>query len=194
MLETIVDWSWIGLFLVISIIRKWHEHRADQPVSLKDTPVLEATLMLLWGLAAGVAPFIYIFSRWFDFADYPFTLPFFVRVIGILLFMLAIWLLHRSHVDLGKSWSSRVEPDSDRLVTDGIYTHIRHPMYLAHVVWGISQALLFPNFLAGISSLLLIALLLYLRIPREEQAMIQQFGDRYQQYRERTGYIFPRLR
>jgi protein-S-isoprenylcysteine O-methyltransferase Ste14 len=40
-------------------------------------------------------------------------------------------------------------------------------------------------------------LLLLLRlfvIPREEQALLEKFGERYQEYMDRTGRLVPRLR
>lgn len=108
--------------------------------------------------------------------------------------MIGIALLHLSHTDLGRLWSPSVNPDdSHKLVTFGVYSKIRHPMYTAHVLWGIGQALLLPNILAGPLALTLVSALLVIRIPREEQAMIDMFGDEYRQYMNATGRIFPKI-
>jgi len=40
-----------------------------------------------------------------------------------------------------------------RLVTAGVYRHIRHPMYAAIFLWCLAQGLLLPNWLAGWSAL-----------------------------------------
>jgi len=37
-------------------------------------------------------------------------------------------------------------------------------------------------------------ILFFLRVPREEQMMIDPFGEAYRAYRQRTGAIFPRWR
>jgi protein-S-isoprenylcysteine O-methyltransferase Ste14 len=66
-------------------------------------------------------------------------------------------------------------------------------MYAAHVLWGIAQALLLPNLVAGPLALILVIFLLALRVPREERAMIEEFGDEYRLYMERTGRILPKL-
>jgi len=192
MQQEIFEWTWLALLLVISTVRKVHEHRAGRRSSLKGIPVLEATVMILWGVAAGVLPLFYMFSPWLDFANLPFEIPLALSIVGVVLFVFAIWLLHRSHADLGKQWSPTVEfKDDHALVTEGVYSRIRHPMYTAHVVWGMAQALLLPNLIAGPVALILMFAAMGLRIPREERAMLEEFGDAYRQYMERTRRILP---
>jgi len=192
--QEIFNRVWLILFVFIVTIRKIHERKAGERLSLKGTPIAEAALMVLWGISAGVLPFFYIFSTWFDCADLPFKMPSAIGFLGTGFFLLSIWLLHRSHVDLGKLWSPTVEPESkQRLVTEGVYKRIRHPMYSAHVLWGISQVLLLPNFIAGPLALVFIIAVISLRVPREEQALLEEFGDDYRKYIKTTGSIVPKL-
>lgn len=187
--------AWIVLFIVTATVRKIHQRRAHQPTTLRGIHPAEAVLMLAWGASAGVIPFFYIFSSWLEFADLPARVQPVSGAIGVATFLFAIWLLHRSHTDLGDSWSLTSETRSGQaLVTNGIYRRIRHPMYSAHVLWGIAQFLLLPNLVAGPVALLLILMLLVWRIPREEQALLEKFGDEYREYMEMTGRILPRLR
>ena len=52
---------------------------------------------------------------------------------------------------LGRNWSITLEiRDSHRLVTDGLYRYVRHPMYTSFWLWAIAQALLIPNWIAGL--------------------------------------------
>ena len=67
-------------------------------------------------------------------------------------------------------------------------------MYTAHLLWGGAQALLLPNAVAGPLALLLLLVLLALRIPREERALIRAYGEQYRQYAARAGRVLPRLR
>ena len=194
MSQEIFNWTWLVLLIVMIVVRKIHEHKSGQRVSLKQTPFLEAVLMFLWGGAAAILPLLYVFGTRLDFADFPVSIPPACGFAGAGLFLIAIWLLHRSHADLGGLWSPTVEPDFDQqLVTIGIYRRIRHPMYAAHVLWGIAQMLLLPNWIAGPSALLLVCALLSVRIPREERAMIDEFGNEYRRYMLRTGRILPKL-
>jgi protein-S-isoprenylcysteine O-methyltransferase Ste14 len=194
MMQEVFNWVYFVLLIVICVVRRAHERKAGRHSRLRGTPLVEAVLMILWGAAAGVLPLFYIFGSWLNFADFPFTIPSAFGFVGIVLFLISIWILHRSHADLGKLWSPTVEPEADhRLVINGVYKRIRHPMYTAHVLWSIAQALLLPSLIAGPLALVLILAVIHLRIPREEQAMLEKFGDTYSQYMKMTGRIFPKL-
>jgi protein-S-isoprenylcysteine O-methyltransferase Ste14 len=194
MWQEIFNWTWLALFIVIIFVRKMHEYNARRRTSLQGTPFAEAALMALWGLAASVGPFFYIFGSWLDFADLPLEPSPLFGISGVALFLVAIWLLHRSHNDLGELWSPTVEAETAQpLVVEGVYKRIRHPMYAAHVLWGIAQTLLLPNLVAGPLALILVLFMLALRIPREERAMIEEFGEDYYRYMDSTGRIVPKL-
>jgi protein-S-isoprenylcysteine O-methyltransferase Ste14 len=57
----------------------------------------------------------------------------------------------------------------------------------------LAAALLSANLLIAASGAMVI-LLLALRTPREEQRLIDKFGDDYRQYMAQTGRFFPKLR
>jgi protein-S-isoprenylcysteine O-methyltransferase Ste14 len=78
-------------------------------------------------------------------------------------------------------------------VTQGIYQYLRHPIYTAHILWGLAQAMMLPNWLVGWLSLPLIILVFMLRIPNEERMMMEQFGEEYRRYMEKTGGLFPKI-
>jgi len=50
------------------------------------------------------------------------------------------------------------------------------------------------NWIAGLSGLAATALLMAVRLPREEAMMIDRFGDQYRDYRRRAGAVLPHLR
>lgn len=194
MQQEIFNWIWLALFVTMVTVRKWHERKAGQRVTLKGTPIGEGVLMVLWGVAAGVLPLFYLFGTWLDFADLPFDMPWVIGAFGTLLFITSIWLLHRSHAELGEAWSSTVEPGGDNtLVREGVYSMVRHPMYSAHLLWGLAQFLLLPNLIAGSLALPLLLAVIALRVPREEQALLERFGATYRQYMHDTGRFLPKL-
>ena len=67
-------------------------------------------------------------------------------------------------------------------------------MYASQLLWGLAQGLLLPNWIAGLGGLVTFLLLYIVRVPREEQLMLDHFGDAYRAYCARTGRIVPRLR
>lgn len=135
---------------------------------------------------------VYLLSDLLNFADY--KLPVWAGWAGMLIFLVALWLLWCAHADLGSNWSDVLElRDGHELVTNGVYRRIRHPMYAAFWLWGIAQALLLQNWIAGFSNLASFGALYFWRVPREEQMMLDQFGGAYQAYMQRTGRLVPRI-
>jgi protein-S-isoprenylcysteine O-methyltransferase Ste14 len=53
--------------------------------------------------------------------------------------------------------------------------------------------LLLQNWVAGWAGLALFTPLYVLRVPREEQMMLDRFGAEYRSYMNRTGRIVPQL-
>jgi len=105
-----------------------------------------------------------------------------------------MWLFWRSHADLGKNWSVGLEVQQNhQLVQHGVYRLVRHPMYAAFLLFGLAQAVLLPNAVAGPSALLAVLLLCFARIPREEAMMCQAFGPEYKSYMQTTGSVVPSL-
>ena len=90
-----------------------------------------------------------------------------------------------SRYQLGRSFSIRAE--AHRLVTHGIYSKIRNPIY----VFG---ALLFAGFVLVIHrpilwlGVLAIAVMQTLRARREARVLEAAFGDAYRDYRRRTWF------
>ena len=155
--------------------------------------VLISVIMLFWFAASQVLPILYTFKNAFSFAEV--SRPFWVGILGIVIFIFALWLLWRAHHDLGKNWSSTVQIRSEQsLVTQGIYHFLRHPIYSAHILWGLAQAFMLPNWLAGWGGLLFIIPVFLIRIPNEEKTMVDQFGEAYIEYMKRVGGVFPKLK
>ena len=177
-------------FILASIIRSIYARRYKQPKSTPDRT--DRFLSFLPALGMLVLPLVYGLTDLLDFANY--TLPAWSGWIGAALFGLANWLLWRSHADLGRQWSVNVELQREhKLVTNGIYSRIRHPMYAAHLVWGLAQPLLLWNWLAGFSMLIFSIPLYLYRIPGEEKMMEAEFGEEYRDYRRRTGLFIPKF-
>ena len=82
--------------------------------------------------------------------------------------------------------------EEHQLVMSGPYRWIRHPLYTFGGVFWTSLGVL-----SGLWPVVLgftaIIILLALRVPREEEELEKKFGERYRQYREKTGRFFPRL-
>jgi protein-S-isoprenylcysteine O-methyltransferase Ste14 len=78
-----------------------------------------------------------------------------------------------------------------RLVTGGVYRRIRHPMYGGLLLYALGQALIVPNWVAGPSNVVIMAVLVGCRLKSEEQMLREQFGDEYASYQARTRRLVP---
>ncbi len=179
-------------FILGSVIRKVYTYRArGSKTANKRRSVLDIVLISAGGVGLA-APLFYLFTSWLDFADY--DLPEWLGWVGTAVFAGAILLLWRSHADLGRNWSATLKVrEGHTLVTAGVYRYMRHPMYSAHLLWAIAQALLIENWLAGLALLVTFLPLCLIRIPREEEMMLENFGEQYRQYMNHTGRLIPRL-
>jgi protein-S-isoprenylcysteine O-methyltransferase Ste14 len=179
------------------ILRTPYERRRGQ-IAKTDQRVTPAEQTLLAGLtiAGLLLPLIYSVTPWLDFADYGLAPRTKTRVgwLGTGLLVAAVWLFGRAHRDLGTNWSPSLEIGAQQtLTTRGVYRRIRHPMYASQGLWGLAQALLLPNWLAGPGGLLAFLAFYLVRVPQEERMMLEHFGESYCAYSAQTGRVVPRL-
>jgi len=115
---------------------------------------------------------------------------------AVLLFAIGITLYAKS----GKGFSAKqlggmpelhgADPDQ-RLATDGIRAHVRHPVYLAHLcemlAWSVGTGL------AVCWTLTAFAIATgAVMIHMEDAELEKRFGDAYRRYRDKVPAIFPR--
>ncbi|MGA2257170.1 MAG: protein-S-isoprenylcysteine O-methyltransferase [Thermoguttaceae bacterium] len=177
-------------FVAIIVIRSPYLWQARQTKVLASRKgVQEKLLLALAGVAFAIS-LNWIFSPVFSFADY--SINTWVFAAGILVLAIGLWLLQRSHSNLGRSWSMTLElRENHALVTSGVYRHLRHPMYSAMLLISIGQALITPNWLVAPVGLVVFVLLFALRFEKEEAMMLEQFGEQYATYVRRTRRLVP---
>jgi protein-S-isoprenylcysteine O-methyltransferase Ste14 len=182
---------WALLWVFVALIRIPVRRRTTNNQIVVDKTAQDRYLLAVLAVGMVALPFVYLFTPWLNFANY--RLRSWAGWTGAASAAVGIWLLWRSHTDLGRNWSESLQiRQGHQLVTSGIYRHIRHPMYAFGWLFGIAQALLLQNWIAGLSGLVSFAVLYFLRVPREEQMMLDQFGEEYQSYMKRTGRVIPR--
>ena len=166
-------------------IRSWKE-----PIRTSHRDWADWTVLTFMVMTNGVIPFVYVVAKVPRFANYPFVDAF--AWIGTAIFLFALWLFYRTHSDLGRNWSMSLEIRREhRLITQGVYRRVRHPMYLAFLLWGVAQTLLLPNWVAGPAGLVGSLTLYLFRRGREERMMLEEFGEQYRAYMQRTARIVP---
>lgn len=104
---------------------------------------------------------------------------------GLALAIAAFILWATARIQLGGSFS--VQPKAKVLVTRGLYSRIRNPIYVFGMMWiaGLVLTVGQPSWL------LILALLIplqILRARREAHVLEEKFGEAYREYRRQTWF------
>ncbi len=125
---------------------------------------------------------------------FSFPLPGWSRWTGFALGVVSVIFWTWTQVTLDTQWSAQLQlTKNHHLVTTGPYAYIRHPLYTAMFGWCVALSLLTANWIFIAVCVLSIAGLVW-RVPKEEQMMVEAFGEEYIAYMQRTARFFPRLR
>lgn len=114
-----------------------------------------------------------------------------LRYVGLGVLVIGFCLMQWAVVCLGRQFSVEVTIQKDhRLITDGIYRHLRHPRYLGLMLFFGGFSAVFRSGVALLLVLLLAPILLW-RIHDEESLMHRQFGQDWEAYMKRTWRLIP---
>lgn len=141
------------------------------------------SITAVWSLAA---------ERFPDFA-LPLVVVQLMCILAALVAVASVWLVANSIRVLGKQWSLQARlVEGHRLVVEGPYSYMRHPIYtgmlgmllatgLAYSVWWALAAAL-PLFAAGTA----------IRVRAEERLLHEAFGEDYEAYCRYVPAVIPR--
>ena len=189
-LSTII--LFVGIFSYLAIRTAFKLRLASSAKSVSKATPADMSLVVFVGLSQVGVPLLVVALPAFSWANY--KLPAFSLWLGPALMVAGVWLFWRSHADLGKNWSVTLELAQDhQLVTQGVYSTIRHPMYASFFLMALAQAALLPNWLSGWSALVAVSVLYLVRKPHEEAMMLSHFGQEYKAYMLKSGGILPHL-
>jgi protein-S-isoprenylcysteine O-methyltransferase Ste14 len=159
-------------------------------ISHKEEGYAFAAVLRLAGLALWVSVFGYLFfPAHFRWAALP--LPEWLRWLAVAAGALCSLLMYWTLSSLGRNLTDTVVTRANaHLVTHGPYHWVRHPFYVTVALLMICTTLLTASWLIGLTSLAVLTLLA-IRTPKEEQMLIQRFGQPYRDYMARTGRFLP---
>lgn len=81
--------------------------------------------------------------------------------------------------------------EGHRLVTDGIYRYLRHPSYFGFFWWGLGTQLNCGNVICFTGYVLVLWKFFRMRIMKEEEFLVEFFGDEYIRYKQTTRVGIP---
>src|SRR5262245_3336 len=176
MMEAVVGKPlWVLGVVAWYIIRYPFERRAKRArIVTRSRPLSERIGLSAATIGLAIIPAFYVASGIPRAADYPASGV--AILAGALVYAAALWVFRLSHKALGKNWSISLDiREKHRLICSGPYQLVRHPMYSSFLLMAVGQALLLPNWFVGVAGLLGVALLVGLRMRKEEAMMLGVF-------------------
>jgi protein-S-isoprenylcysteine O-methyltransferase Ste14 len=137
-------------------------------------------------LSIGYGLIMLIVSRYF----YPYfqieLLPYrFLTILGITLFLIGIPFFLISVVTVMRAYNA------DNLVTSGIFRCCRHPLYASWVVFIVPGIVVLVNSWIVLTTPVLMYIILYILVQKEEIYLEKIFGSEYFDYKKRVPIILP---
>jgi protein-S-isoprenylcysteine O-methyltransferase Ste14 len=153
---------------------------------------LRLALMGVSGLGANLLALVWIIQpAWLNWSRLP--LPDWLRWVGVVMGVIAIWLGYLAHRTLGTNYAATLKRmEQQHLVFQGIYRWIRHPMYTSFFAILAANFLLTANWLVGLLGVIY-SLVIVERTGHEERLLLDTYCEVYRQYMRHTGRFIPRL-
>ena len=129
--------------------------------------------------------FAVMFFLWFFWFSMSFNDPYemnlhsWARYIGLTFFIIGFFLFILSHVKIRGQ-------KTDKLITTGIYSKIRHPMYLGFIIWIIGLPIFMNAAFTLASAIIWVPHILYWR--SSEERLLAKKSEDYQEYKKKTWF------
>lgn len=111
---------------------------------------------------------------------------------GLPLVILGAYIyLHNKRV-MGKTWSIKVE-EKKRLITEGLFKYVRHPLYLGAMIGCLGLIISLSNLLLLFVFIFLDVPVVYARALIEEEVLLKELKG-YKEYFQKTAMFLPRVK
>jgi len=119
---------WVAMGIQVIIRAPFGISRRSKKIAEKRNITADNIMVGFLTIATGLLPLIYSVTKWLGFADY--HLPTWAGWTGAGIIICSEILFLLAHIGLRDNWSGSLEIyEEHTLMTGGIYTYIRHPMY-----------------------------------------------------------------
>jgi protein-S-isoprenylcysteine O-methyltransferase Ste14 len=111
--------------------------------------------------------------------------------VGVAFCAFGLWVAIWSRKVLGAEWSRDVElKQGHRLVQNGPYRLMRHPIYSGHLLMGLGTAIASGSLIAfaGLASF---ALGFWIKLKQEDRLLLRGFPDEYPPYKAHVRALIP---
>src|SRR5581483_9894485 len=112
-----------------------------------------------------------------------------LQIIGVLLAISGLILAIVARYTLASNWSATIElKKGHELITNGIYSYIRHPIYTALLCMGLGTFLVSPSLPIVLVYVFIVVMVIF-RIKKEEELMSRTFPNDYPLYKKKVKML-----
>ncbi|HXZ21118.1 MAG TPA: isoprenylcysteine carboxylmethyltransferase family protein [Candidatus Acidoferrales bacterium] len=176
---------WIGFIAGFSLRKRPAGAATERRVreSVAGIVLQSIAIGLVWTLLA---------ERFPDFA-LPEVAMRLISVLAVLLAAASVWLVVDAIRVLGRQWSIQARlVEGHRLVVEGPYSHMRHPIYTGMLGMLLATGLAFSVWWTLLIAVPIFAVGTAIRVRAEERLLHEAFGEDYEAYRRYVPAILPR--
>lgn len=118
----------------------------------------------------------------------------YIAVIGLIMALMGETTRKLAMFTAGRNFSHIISSEKNpnhKLITHGIYGHLRHPSYAGWFYWAVGTQILLQNPICIVLFALLSRSFFKERIAYEEETLVKFFGSEYKAYRKKVGIWMP---
>ncbi len=193
-------WVLVGsLFITFSISKLYRQRarkarRHDQEIHRSDENLVMILARLFTAIPLFAAVFSYMINpEWMAWAHL--GVPNWVHSVGTAMVILAVpvgyWVMSSLSENVSETIYTR---PGQKLVQHGPYRWVRHPLYTNGMLLFLGAGVGAENAFIVLFTMLTWACIYRIVIPQEEAALLERFGEDYEEYMTRTGKLLPQLR
>jgi protein-S-isoprenylcysteine O-methyltransferase Ste14 len=194
--EGLFRWFFIAIFVATFSISAYFRRRARRSSEIIPR-VREGKFSLLLRLLFAAPIYLSFFAYmvnpdWMAWSSV--ILPAWLRWLAVAAGIVMLPVLYWVVSTLGRNISETVlTKDDHKLVTQGPYRWVRHPLYSVATIIFFSLGILAANWFIMVMAFLIIISIVLVVIPKEEAQLIEKFGAKYRVYMKETGRLLPHL-
>jgi len=191
---------WV-LAIVVIVIASWIFYRYFAPRTWHEwagAGLVQAFIIALYAEMYGFPLTIYLLVRFFGLDRITLNANLWSTLLGMgetgmLISMVIGYALLFVGIGLfAEGWRELYQARKEnRLATDGLYGLVRHPQYTGLFVGLFGEGVVHWPTVFSVVLFPIIAIAYVLLAYREERRMLQEFGESYRVYKERTPMFFP---